>query len=105
MCQRCGIASRSRRDKPPVRKCCYLLIVGQPDSCPFHSIVTRLAPAGVARLRRCRAAECGLMHIVDGQVICTGMEGRRCEKGRRWGERLNGEAVFPSGVDGCPHWG
>ncbi len=67
------------------------------DLCPVHAVVYCLTPGSVARLQRCRAAECGLMHTVGGQMTCTGMPGKKCEKTTRWAELLNSDTD-------CPLW-
>lgn len=70
----------------------------------MHAIVSRLTPAGVDRLGRCRAAECGLMHQVDGGATCVGMGGKKCGWLGKWAACLNGTTSFPNGDLECPHW-
>ena len=82
---------------------CRVSIVRDP-MCPLHTIVSRLAPAGVDRLQLCRAAGCGLMHVVDGHTACVGMGGGKCTWVTKWSACLNGETAFPTGAPDCPHW-
>ena len=71
--------------------------------CPM-SVVVRLTRHGVNRLQRCRASNCGLMHIVDGTMRCVGMRGSKCQWISNWAACLNGETPFPNGEPDCPHW-
>lgn len=81
--------------QPPHRRCKTLAIV-QAHGCPFGPIVQRLTPEGLARLDRCRAANCGLMHKHNGNMVCVG-RGKSCEWLGLWAAWLN------SGR-GCLHW-
>jgi hypothetical protein len=50
----------------------------------------------VPRLNRCRTANCGLIHRVDGRATCVG-RGSRCQWLSQW-------AAFLAGDGDCPHW-
>jgi hypothetical protein len=99
-CWRCGRPFRFR-GKPPRRNCRGPRIL-VPPPCPLAPILHAAPPtadhaAYVSRLRRCLSAGCGLIHRVDGRIICVG-RGRRCQWLGEW-------ARFLAGEEGCPHWG
>jgi hypothetical protein len=76
-------------------------IIDTTPPCPLapilHAAPTTADPAAyVARLHRCLAADCKLIHRVDGRILCVG-RGRRCEWLGEW-------ARFLAGGEGCPHW-
>jgi hypothetical protein len=71
-------------------------ISGEP--CRFTPILSRLTPAGVDNLQRCREAECKMMLPVEGSMRCVGMPGSRCQWIAAWAERLNDEGWE------CPHY-
>lgn len=105
VCQICHHRSRIRNGKPaPTRVCSRLRIVPLGSPCPMRAVVSRLTSAGVDRLQRCRAAECGLMHVVDGHTACVGMGGGKCGWVAKWSACLNGDQPFPNGANDCPHW-
>lgn len=103
ICGRCGKPSISKRPRPPLRQCRLgVAETRAAEPCPLSAILHAAPPtadpaAYVARLTRCRAANCGLLHLVDGVMKCVG-RGRSCEWLGEW-------ARFLAGTDDCPHWG
>jgi hypothetical protein len=81
-----------------------IAILVDAKACPMHGVVSRLTPAGVDNLQRCRAADCGLIHQVGAQMACVGMGGGKCCWGKKWVDCLNGTTPFPNGTPDCPHW-
>ncbi len=104
-CRNLGLVIRSTKRR--IVCCCHvpriLEIIPQP-ACPMGMVLTRLTPAGVDRLGRCRAAGCGLMHKVDGHTTCVALGGKKCGWLARWAACLNEETPFPNGAEDCPHW-
>lgn len=77
------------------------LVVHHDPPCPLAPILHAAPPtadptAYVARLHRCLAAGCKLIHRVDGRIVCVG-RGRRCQWLGEW-------ARFLAGDEDCPHW-
>jgi len=72
--------------------------------CPYSQIIKRLTPDGLTRLDRCRAANCGMMHRVNGAITCVGMQGKKCGWQAKWIRCLNREEEFGCGGYNCPHW-
>lgn len=72
--------------------------------CPWGLIVQRLTPEGLTRLDRCRSANCGMMHRVNGAITCVGMQGKKCGWQAKWIRCLNREEEFGCGGWECPHW-
>lgn len=70
----------------------------------FAPIVQRLTPDGLTRLDRCRSANCGMMHRVNGAITCVGMQGKKCGWQAKWIRCLNREEEFGCGGWECPHW-
>lgn len=84
---------------PPKPRPSLAIILAQP--CPLAPILHAAPPtadpaAYVARLHRCLAAGCKLIHRVDGRIVCVG-RGRRCQWLWEWSR-------FLAGGEGCPHW-
>jgi len=103
VCEWCKRPAMSRRSQPPARTCTALQVqYTNPNiPCPLapilHAAPATADPAAyVARLRRCLAANCKLIHRVDGRILCVG-RGRRCQWLREW-------ARFLAGGEECPHW-
>jgi len=74
---------------------------------PLSPVERRLTEHGAARLARCMASQCGLMHVVDGHMTCVGMGTGgvgKCKWLARWANCLNGHTLFPNGTPDCPHW-
>jgi len=75
----------------PIRCVCdgqKFAIIGKQRSCPYGPIVQRLTPEGLAGLDRCRAADCGLMHVHGAKMVCVG-RGKSCEWLNLWAAWLN----------------
>lgn len=102
VCQWCKRPTRSSR--PPVRQCRVMVASVVGAQCSLAPAVSRLTPTGVDRLRRCRAASCGLMLQVEGSTRCVGMPGSKCQWLGEWVARLNSDAEFGCGGNECPHW-
>jgi hypothetical protein len=102
ICSKCGRSSGRPRNTPPVRMC--LMAIHHQSACSMHEIVAVLTPYGVDRLQKCREADCGLMHDVNGTIRCVGMGGGKCTWIGKWAKCLNGETPFPNGENECPHW-
>lgn len=97
-CQNLGIVIHSRHRR--IRCVCdsgtwRLRVIPQQD-CPLAPILTAIPAQSLHRLHRCLAANCQLIHRVDGRILCVG-RGRRCEWLGEW-------ARFLAGGEGCPHW-
>jgi len=103
VCSKCRRPSISSGDRPPKRACLIRVIENSPV-CRMANVVSLLTSEGVDGLQRCRADDCRLMHNVDGQIACTGMQGKRCGWIAKWADCLNGETTFPNGTSDCPHW-
>jgi hypothetical protein len=76
-------------------------IINTIPACPLSAVLLSAPSTAdpavyVARLRRCLAADCKLIHRVDGRILCVG-RGRRCEWLGKW-------AQFLAGEEDCPHW-
>lgn len=96
-CWHCG----ARQSRPTKRICHPMGTLYSGQACAYGQILREAPPtadpaAYVTRLDRCRSADCGLLHLVDGVVKCIG-RGRSCEWLGEW-------ARFLAGSDDCPHW-
>ena len=91
---------------PVIRCVCDFrgLPITHSNFCPMRAIVQRLTSEGLAGLGRCRAANCGMMHRVNGAITCVGMQGKKCGWLAKWGRVLNREEEFACGGYDCPHW-
>ena len=71
-------------------------------NCPYDPVIRQAAEldagpaATVARLERCRSADCGLLHRKDGVAVCVG-RGSSCQWIRNWAE-------FLASDEDCAHW-
>lgn len=106
----CGQRAKAKFAAPPLSWCRgegmpppprppLAIVAGTP--CPLAPILLSAPPtaspaAYVSRLHRCRAADCKLLHLVDGRMVCVG-RGRSCQWLGEW-------ARFLAGEEECPHW-
>ena len=101
-CSRCLRSVTAKSNRPPKRRCVLCGVASASQACPLAHILyaapaTADPAAYVARLHRCLAAGCSLIHRVDSRILCVG-RGRSCQWLGEW-------ARFLAGGDECPHWG